>query len=82
MLQLEFDLILYQILQDQRVLLLDNLWQKKQSEIEKLCEEIEFKINPETIVDTSKILFIKTNPIDCIRFDVTIDKDSVVFEKS
>jgi hypothetical protein len=49
---------------------------------EKLCEKAEFKINPKTIVEETKTIFIKTNPVDCIRFDVTIDKDSVVFEKS
>ena len=45
---------------------------------EKLCEKAEFKINPKTIVEET--IFIKTNPVDCIRFDVTIDKDSVIFK--
>jgi len=49
---------------------------------EKLCEKDEFKINSETVVEETKTIFIKTNPVDCIRFDVNIDKDSVVFEKS
>ena len=49
---------------------------------EELCEKDEFKINSETIVEETKTIFMKTNPVDCIRFDVTIDKDSVVFEKS
>jgi len=47
---------------------------------EKLCEKAEFKINSKTIVDETKTIFIKTNPVDCICLNVTIDKDSVVFE--
>jgi hypothetical protein len=45
-----------------------------------MCEKAEFKINPKIIVEETKTIFIKTNPVDCIRFNVIIDKDSVIFE--
>ncbi len=49
---------------------------------EKLCIKVECELNLKTFVEETKTIFIKTNPIDCIRFDVTIGKDSVVFEKN
>ncbi|MBT3298492.1 hypothetical protein HN385_06205 [archaeon] len=48
--------------------------------IEKLCEEVEFKINSKTVVSETKPIYLKTNLIDCISLKVIIDKDNVVFE--
>ena len=48
--------------------------------IEKLCEEVEFKINSKTVVSETKLIYLKINPIDCISFKVIIDKDGIIFK--